>query len=231
MVRVSVLGVAAATLVLSLCSLAAVGLLSVRIARTEDPHFAFLTWNLFLAWIPFLLAVLLYAGHRAGVGSVWLIPGLLLWILFLPNAPYLLTDYIHLAPDSHVPLWYDFLLLGAFSVSGLLLGFGSVYLVQVIVASRAGALAGWLVTGAAFALCAVGIYVGRVLRLNSWDALQEPGSLMEITLSRLADPLGNTFLLTTVVLLTAFLASLYVAMYMGSLAIMHAIGPPHRRRV
>jgi uncharacterized membrane protein len=90
-----------------------------------------------------------------------------------------------------------------------------------------------MVTGAAFGLSAIGIYVGRVLRFNSWDALQEPGALTELALMRLEDPLGNTFLLATVVLFTTFLASLYVAMYMGGLALMHgfrALDPAHRRR-
>ncbi|MGH2608321.1 MAG: DUF1361 domain-containing protein [Tepidiformaceae bacterium] len=233
MARVSVAGLVAASLVLSVCSLAALGLLGLRITRTDDPHFAFLTWNLFLAWIPFIVALGLYAAHRAGASAVWLVPGLLLWVLFLPNAPYLVTDYIHLARDSRVPLWFDFALLGAFSLSGLLLGFASVFVVQAIVASRAGAVAGWLVTGSAFGLCAVGIYVGRVLRFNSWDAVQEPGVLFGLTLSRLADPLGNTFLVTTVVLLTAFLVSLYVALYMTGLVVLHglrALAPAHRRR-
>jgi uncharacterized membrane protein len=129
---------------------------------------------------------------------LWLAPGLLLWVLFLPNAPYLVTDYMHLAPDSRVPLWFDFALLGAFSASGLLLGFASVYIVQAIVATRAGAVAGWLGTGTSFGLCAVGIYVGRVLRFNSWDAVQEPGVLLGLALARLADPLGNTLLVATV---------------------------------
>jgi uncharacterized membrane protein len=232
MVRVGMMGVCAAVLVLSLCSMAALGLLSIRIARIDDPHFAFLTWNLFLAWVPFLLAFMLYAAHRAGIASVWLVPGMFMWVLFLPNAPYLITDYIHLEQDSRVPLWYDFALLGAFSVSGLLLGFASVYLVQDIVTSRAGAVAGWVTTGTAFALCAVGIYVGRVLRFNSWDALQEPGALIELAVLRLGDPLGNTFLLAVIVLFTTFLASLYVAMYMGGMAILHgfrAIDHTYRR--
>ncbi|MEX1104510.1 MAG: DUF1361 domain-containing protein [Dehalococcoidia bacterium] len=233
MAKVSLSGLCVATLVLVTCSIAALGLLSVRITRTDDPHFAFLTWNLFLAWIPFVVAVALYGAHRAAAGWLWLGFGFVAWLLFLPNAPYLVTDYIHLAADARVPLWFDFALLGAFSVSGLLLGFASVYLVQAVVTERLGTFAGWAATGAVFVLSAVGIYVGRVLRFNSWDAVQEPGPLVSLALARLEDPLGNPLLVATVVVFTAFLTLAYVGLYMTSLALMSGwralgSGPRHR---
>ncbi|HEX6032281.1 MAG TPA: DUF1361 domain-containing protein, partial [Tepidiformaceae bacterium] len=96
---------------LMVCSAVAVALLVVRVRMTGDPHFAFLVWNLFLAWVPMALAVLLFAAHRGGAPSLFLAAPFGLWLLFLPNAPYLLTDFIHLAPDTRVPLWFDFALL------------------------------------------------------------------------------------------------------------------------
>ncbi len=233
MARVSFAGLCAALLVLSLTSVTALGLLSIRISRTDDPHFAFLTWNLMLAWIPFAVALALYGAHRAGANTLALAGGFVVWLLFLPNAPYLVTDYIHLAADSRVPLWFDFALLGAFSVSGLLLGFASVYLAQAVVSERAGVVAGWAMTGGVFVLTAVGIYVGRVLRFNSWDALQEPGPLVSLALARLGDPFGNPMLVATVVVFTAFLTFAYVGLYFTSLALMdgwRSFGPGARRR-
>jgi uncharacterized membrane protein len=204
---------------LLLCSAAAVALLLVRVRMTDDPHFAFLAWNLFLAWIPMGLAVLLFAGHRGGAPSLFLAAPFGLWLLFLPNAPYLVTDFIHLAPDSRVPLWFDFALLAAFASSGLLLGFASVYLVQRVVSERFGRVLAWTTVLSVFALSGVGIYMGRVLRLNSWDAIQEPESLLSLAIRRLEDPLGNPLLLATILLFTTFLTAAYVVIYTSAAAL------------
>jgi Protein of unknown function (DUF1361) len=77
-------------------SLAAVGLLAVRIDRVGKPAFVFLTWNLFLAWIPFVLSLCVAAVHGRGGPRplLWVLGAG--WLLFLPNAPYILTDFIHL---------------------------------------------------------------------------------------------------------------------------------------
>ena len=76
------------TVALAVLSLAAVGLLAVRIDRVDEPAFVFLTWNLFLAWIPFVLAVVLHDGARRGRGLAFLGAVGAVWLLFLPNAPY-----------------------------------------------------------------------------------------------------------------------------------------------
>jgi len=236
MVRVSLAGLALGALALCLASAAAVTLLGIRVSRTDDPHFAFLAWNLALAWIPLGIAVCLYGAHRARLPAWALAAGLGAWLLFLPNAPYLVTDYIHLAPDTRVPLWFDFALLGAFAGAGLLLGFAAVFLVQVIVSERIGATAGWAASMAAFVCAGVGIYVGRVLRFNSWDVWREPGSLLELAASRLGDPLGNSLLIATVVLFTAFLALGYMALYLAGLVALRGPRPAspgptaHQRR-
>ncbi len=223
MVRVSLPGLALGAAVLCAVSAMALALLRVRVARTDDPHFGFLVWNLALAWIPLLLAVTLLAAHRANVPGILLGAGLAVWLVFLPNAPYIVTDYVHLAPDTQVPLWFDFVLLGNFAAGGLLLGFASVYLVQVIVSERLGAIAGWTLSTAVLALSAVGIYIGRVLRLNSWDVLRERDALGSLAFARLEDPLGNTLLVATVALFTVFLVAGYLAAYGAGLVMMRGV--------
>ena len=213
MARVSFRGIAAGAILLMLLSAAALALLEVRMTRTGSAHFEFLSWNLFLAWIPLLVAMALLGMHRANAPRLLLGACLTLWVLFLPNAPYIVTDYIHLARDSRVPLWFDVVLLGSFAVSGLMLGFASVYLVQVVASERMGRAAGWLLSISALTLSAVGIYIGRVLRLNSWDALREPGELAALALARLEDPLGNALLLAIVATLATFLVFGYLALY------------------
>lgn len=223
MVRVNLPGIAVGAIVLGGLSALALVLLHVRMSRTGDEHFEFLMWNLFLAWIPLVIGLALLVAHRARIAGALLVPGLVSWLLFLPNAPYLVTDYIHLQADSRVPLWFDFLLLGSFSASGVMLGFASVYLVQVVVSERLGAAAGWMLSIAVFALSALGIYIGRVLRLNSWDAVQEPGALVSLAMARLEDPLGNAVLLGTFVVFTTFLVTGYLAIYGAGLAMVRGV--------
>ena len=148
----------------------------------------YLVWNLTLAWIPLaarraarrrLLAPA--AGRRAPpVGAAWLV--------FLPNAPYVLTDFIHLGTEHRQ---FDPLLLASFAFTSLALGFASLLLVQLVVTRAAGAAIGWVVALSSLFAASVGIYLGRVLRLNSWDVVHRPGHLAEIALARLADPFGN----------------------------------------
>lgn len=223
MVRVSAMGAALSGVALCSLSAAAVALLAVRVERTGDLHFTFLVWNLALAWIPLVIALALFGAHRLRLPTLGLAGGIALWMLFLPNAPYILTDYIHLAPDARVPLWFDFVLIGAFAGAGLLVGFASVFLVQVVVSERLGSVAGWALSMSVFVLSGVGIYVGRVLRWNSWDALREPGSFLDLALGRAGDPLGNSMLIATVVLFTAFLALGYLTCCVMGMAILRGV--------
>ena len=143
-----------------------VGLEALREVRYEVHGNRFLLWNLMLAWIPLLLALLIYDRYRRGASLVRLAPALVLWLLFLPNAPYILTDFIHLAPRQRTPLWLAGLTLSAFGWTGLLLGFVSLYLVHAVARHRFGARAWYGVFGA-LALVSAGIYIGRFKRWNS----------------------------------------------------------------
>ena len=83
----------------------------------------FLIWNLFLAWIPYWLAQVLVQLHKRPKSIVFLVLTWGLWLLFFPNAPYIITDLIHLKPRWPIPLWYDAMLLFFYSWAGLILGF------------------------------------------------------------------------------------------------------------
>ena len=198
------------SLALVVMSLAAVGLLAVRLDRAGQPAFVFLTWNLFLAWIPFVLSLGVAAVHgRGGPRTLLWILGAG-WLLFLPNAPYILTDFIHLGLAGGVPLWFDAALIGTFAAAGLVLGLASLLVVHHVVESRAGPLVGWLVAVSSLVLSAVGIYLGRFPRFNSWDVLIDPGGLVAVVLRRLADPLGNPFLLRFGAVMSALLLGSYL---------------------
>ena len=158
-------------------SLFVVGMLAVRMLYTGTSVHGWLAWNLFLAWVPFLLALLLYERARAGASWRVLVPLGLLWLAFFPNAPYLITDLKHLGHGAQVPVLYDVLLLSAAAWLGLLLGLSSLFLVHAIARRLVGALDAWALVVAVLALSSFGIYLGRVQRWNSWDVVVHPQSL------------------------------------------------------
>jgi uncharacterized membrane protein len=142
---------------LACVSLGCCGLVLVRNLYTGNPNFRYLIWNLFLAWVPFVLALLFYDGQRRGMRAPGLAALGALWLVFFPNGPYIVTDFVHLSRDPLSPLWFDGMTIAAFAATGLLLGLGSLYLVQSAVRRELG----WLVVGAALLLGSVGIYLGR----------------------------------------------------------------------
>lgn len=173
--------------------------------------FIFLNWNLVLAWIPLLCAVGAWrlAPRRSSMApAILLLLGL--WLLFLPNSPYILTDLLHLAQRQNVPLWYDLLLILSFGWNGLILGFTSLWIVQGLVQEWAGRVAGWSVALFSLSLSAFGVYLGRFLRWNSWDVLTEPGALARDILARILNPLEHRQTLAVTLLLGAFLTVAYL---------------------
>ena len=193
---------------LALLSLFSVALVATRYFYSGEPLFGWLIWNLFLAWIPFGLSIVLYDRYRGGARPASLVPLAALWLLFLPNAPYILTDFKHLAPSPAVPLWVDVVVIAAPAWTGMLLGFLSLYLVQSVLRQLAGARVAWVAAVAVLGLASFGIYLGRVLRWNSWDVIANPGILSDLG-SIVVDPraVGMT------VLLSGFLTLSYLVVY------------------
>jgi len=138
-----------------------------------------LIWNLFLAWIPLLLALLIHAlsshfqrrfGRLAVCGIAW--------FLFFPNAPYLVTDLVHWKNHFPVPKWFDLLMIMSFAWTGLMLGYLSLYLMQELVRRWKGRRWSWSFVVLVLALSSFGIYLGRFQRLNSWDVVARPMGLL-----------------------------------------------------
>ncbi|MEK8131195.1 DUF1361 domain-containing protein [Paenibacillus filicis] len=159
-------------------------------------YYDFLLWNLFLAWIPFLLSSAAWLLHNRYYKPPALLMTLLalVWLLFLPNSTYILTDFIHLTilKNSYVEgnwyafsYWYDFLIILLIAWNGLLLGFVSMYQWHYMMRGRLGAPLSWLGVAAVSLLSAYGILLGREYRLNSWDVLADPAKLRTSLLSSL----------------------------------------------
>ncbi|MEM1320009.1 MAG: DUF1361 domain-containing protein [Bacteroidota bacterium] len=167
----------------------------------------FLVWNLFLAWIPYLITLRLHRLDQRYNSRI--LTGLLLmtWLCFLPNAPYILTDLIHLRARPGIPVWYDLMVILSFAWTGLMLGYLSLNEVQHFMQQRISRGLSWLLTVGIIALSGFGIFLGRFLRWNSWDVLTNPFQLFEEIISVLfnpapyAHPLGISALITLFLLL------------------------------
>ena len=173
----------------------------------------FLAWNLFLAWIPFVLALAAYGRHRRGASLGGIAPLAFLWLLFFPNAPYLVTDLFHLRRELLAPLWFDVLVFGTFAWAGLLLGFVSLHLMQSIARRAFGWVASWALVLVALGLASFGIYLGRFLRWNSWDLFAEPGRLLGDVWVRVSNPVDNPKAVAYTLAFTAVLSVSYIVLY------------------
>ena len=188
-------------------SLLSLSLLELRMLVRGDGKYSFLAWNLFLAWIPLVLAVVAVALWRSDRRISAALP-LILWLLFFPNAPYVVTDFVHLHDIGGMPRWFDSLMLGSFALTAVALGFVSLYLIQNLIRDTVGDRWSWLTALTVIGLSGIGIYLGRVYQLNSWNVLQ-PGKLLAALAARDSAAQEHGALLT--LLLTFFLAATYVA--------------------
>src|SRR5262245_9174141 len=198
---------------LGVASALCLGLEVVREHRYGAYDFRFLIWNLILAWIPLLLALLVYDRYRRGRSLLVLAPALVLWLLFLPNAPYIVTDFVHLSGNSPAPLWLDGVEVSAFAWTGMLLGFVSLYLVHAVARHRFGAAPSWIGVFGVLALVSVGVYLGRVKRWNSWDLLTQPGARLAQLHAHLGDPASLTRAIGISLALTCLLVAAYLVFY------------------
>ena len=185
----------------------------------------FMLWNTFLALIPFVLSLWLFRGKGSGVRRLsWWI-GFVVFVAFLPNAPYVLTDIIHIVRfiREGAPMWTIVLVLIPQYLLFILIG------VEAYVASlvnlghylRKQRREKWILPTelTLHALCAIGIFLGRFPRFNSWDILTGPHRLMMYLVRALLNPeyLGVMAITFTII------AALYWPMKQVTLALMFYI--------
>ena len=177
------------TLVFTLAASLTLSILLIigRVLLTGHVVFLFLIWNLFLAVIPFALSTMLGTA-KGPLRARMLVPAGAAWLLFFPNAPYILTDLFHLDARPGVPLWYDLALILSCAWNGLMLAYASLSDMQRLVQQRLGFGAGWAFATLALLLSSFGIYLGRYLRFNSWDVLTNPLTLFFDIVNRILHP-------------------------------------------
>jgi uncharacterized membrane protein len=174
---------------LVLLTVAAGGALVARSLLIGYVGYRFLAWNLFLAWIPYALGLGIHRlASRTEHGTGILVLPTALWLLFLPNAPYIVTDFVHLRGSAPELLVVDALVIAAFAALGVALGLLSLHRVHAVVARRLGERLGWAFVGGTLLLTGAGVWMGRVLRWNSWDVFTDPKPLLARTLDALSAP-------------------------------------------
>ncbi len=163
-------------------------LLAFRIFFSETLNYIFYAWNLFLALVPLLFSRKLQ--HHSQFSSVSI--GLLLgWLLFFPNAPYVITDIFHFKERLPVPKWYDLLLVTSAAWNGMILGFISLLQVEQFLSRQFSRIkVGTMICCFVF-LCGYGIYIGRYMRYNSWDIITDPFRLIDETSDHFLNPIQH----------------------------------------
>jgi uncharacterized membrane protein len=169
--------------------LLAVGAVALRVHRTGRITFVFLLWNLFLACVPYALALGLRVHwvlrRRITVGFAALAAA---WLAFFPNAPYMLTDFVHLRGHENALWWFDLLLIATCAGTAWLAGLASLAIVERVLRDAVGSRFARVSIACTCWLSGLGVYMGRFMRFNSWDIVREPGMLVRAIADRLLTP-------------------------------------------
>ena len=198
---------------LLLSSLLAVALFAGRVYRSYSKSYVFLLWNLFLAWIPYLSSLWADRLHQRNPSRWWhlIIPSTL-WLVFFPNAPYIVTDFWHLQERPSIPLWYDIGMLAAFAWAGLFLAVFSLQTMQRLVRHHLGSVLSWTFVTTVLGLSGLGIYLGRFLRWNSWDLFLRPKGVLRDVAVPLLNPWGHPQAFGVTFLFAALLLVCYLTL-------------------
>jgi uncharacterized membrane protein len=173
---------------MAFASMMCILLVAARIAYSDTGRYTGLVWN-------FVLPITA-----------------ILWLLFFPNAPYILTDLQHLTKEtSSAPVWYDVIVMVWFSWTGLLLGLVSLYLMHDIVQRTFGRWFGWAFVFIVSGLSSFGVYLGRFVRFNSWDLLGDPKEIVVTILGLAIDP--SRRLVAFTILFAVFYLFVYLTLY------------------
>lgn len=157
-------------------------LLTLRLWITNSFDYGFLAYNLALAAIPLYFATSISTTNRTNSKVIRYLT-VFAWFIFYPNAPYIFTDFIHLNKSYDVNfLIYDFLLILTFSLAGILLGFESLILIYKTVIKPYVKIKEIYFYTIISIFTGIGLYLGRVKRLNSWEIVVDPMKVFEKTL-------------------------------------------------
>ena len=164
-------------------------LLMIRMKLAHSYNYLFLVWNLFLAAVPY--AITIYLVGIPKFNRITLLFTFGTWLLFLPNAPYILTDMWHLRYNEPHIFWLDILLISAFAFNGMMLFYFSVSDMKTVLLKYFNKTKTRFILTFVFFISAFGVYLGRFLRYNSWEILTNPKVLFIDIINMIVQPLGN----------------------------------------
>ena len=204
----------APVLALTFATAVGVALVLARVVFSHNLKYGLLVGNLVLAWIPLVLALLAQKQFEQTGWRHWrFLPLAGAWLFFLPNAPYIFTDVVHVFRGQFRHFWADLTLILIFALIGLVLGFLSLYVMHALARRAWGQGRGWIFVLVVCGLSGFGIYLGRVLRFNSWDVLVRPLRLIEGVTSWAGNPLADSSTSAFPALYALFLFLAYVMLY------------------
>lgn len=192
-------------------SVCACALLLARFWLSDSWAYLHLVWNLVLAWVPYgcSLWITLLAQRP---GTRWwrlVVPGSV-GLLFLPNAPYLVTEFVHLLEIPSFALWFDIVMLATFAWVGCFLAVASLRLVQLQLVQSVGLWWSWTSVVAVLGLTGLGVYLGRFRRWNSWDIVLQPQALLSDIIVHVMNPLSHLRMYGVTLVFAAFLFVCYI---------------------
>lgn len=179
------------TILLTVMSLFCFFLSFARILFTGTGEYLFLNWNLFLAFIPWILSMVILLNKKLKNSILILLILIPVWLLFFPNSPYILTDLFHLNDKGNAPVWFDLIIILSFAWTGLVFGFNSLLIIESLLAEYFSSKAVKIFTVMLLFLGSFGVYLGRFLRWNSWDIVNNPVVLLTDVFARISDPLSH----------------------------------------
>ncbi len=189
-------------------------LFGLRLLGAENFRYWFMIWNLLLAWVAPLVALWLVRRLRTSGWKTWRnIVLTLVWLGFLPNSFYMISDLIHLEQTGEISILFDAVLFTSFIMNGFIAGYMGTFLVHRELLRRLSVRRAWVVVTAIFALSGYAIYLGRVLRWNTWDALFQPAALLFDVSDNILNPVAHPQAFVVTISFTLLITSFYLVIW------------------
>ncbi|CAI6083448.1 hypothetical protein PAECIP112173_03918 [Paenibacillus sp. JJ-100] len=193
--------------------------------KSDTNMYQFLTWDIFLAWVPYIISLCIsYTFNKkvTKMSLIWMVPLSASWLFFLPNSAYLFTEILHSFRYFNtqgetqfwinIDFWYNLTLTFAVAVLGLLLSTCSIIQIHEVLNKLVSKYSNMLVVGILLLLSSLGVYIGRFNRWNSWDVLSKPG---QIVLDIVNDfTAGNSIVIEFVAIVFAIQLFAYVVVFL-----------------
>lgn len=167
-------------------------LFGLRLVGAENFRYWFMLWNLFLAWIAPLVACYLFIRLKRTRWRTWQnIILTIIWLGFLPNSFYMISDLVHVQQTGEISVYYDTVLFISFVLNGMAAGYIGIMLIHEQLRRRVREAVAWACVAGVMLLASYAIYLGRVLRWNTWDALLQPAAVIFDVSDNILNPLAH----------------------------------------